>query len=72
MIGKVKKVWRLWCYALGAKTGKNTKEADTVALIRTVIFFSYLITNVAIVANAVRHWNNVDYTQNTSICVKKR
>jgi len=72
MVSKVRKVWRLWCYALGAKTGKDNNEADTVAIIRTVIFASYLITNVAIVANAVRHWNDVDYTQNTPICVKNR
>ena len=64
------KVWRLWCYALGEKQGKDKKEADTVALIRTVIFASYLTTNIAIVANAVRHWNDVDYTQNPPICVK--
>lgn len=51
-------VWRLWCYALGQKTGKNNKEADTVAVIRTVILASYFITNVAIVSNAVRHWND--------------
>lgn len=63
-------VWRLWCYALGEKQGKDKKEADTVALIRTVIFASYMITNVAIVANAVRHWNDIDYSQNASICVK--
>jgi len=50
--------WRLWCYALGQKTGKTNKEADTVAVIRTVILASYFITNVAIVSNAVRHWND--------------
>ena len=66
------KVWRLWCKALGEKQGKTNKEADTVAIIRTVIFTTYLTTNIAIVANAVRHWNDVDYTQNAPICVKNR
>jgi len=56
-------VWRLWCYALGEKQGKSNKEADIVAIIRTVILVSYMITNVAIVANAVRHWNDVEYTR---------
>jgi hypothetical protein len=46
---------------LGDKSGKDDREADTVAWIRTFIFVSYLVTNVAIVANAVRHWNDVDY-----------
>lgn len=66
------KVWRLWCYALGEKQGKDKKEADTVALIRTLIFVSYLTTNIAIVANAVRHWNDVDYSQRAAICVKNK
>lgn len=51
-------MWRLWCKALGEKAGKNDREADNVAYIRTFIFLTYLITNVAIVANAVRHWND--------------
>ena len=57
------KIWRIWAKALGAKEGKNDREADIVASIRTLIFVSYLVTNVAIVANAVRHWNDVDYQQ---------
>jgi hypothetical protein len=56
--------WRLWAKALGAKEGKDDREADTIAWIRTFIFVSYLVTNVAIVANAVRHWNDVE-------CVKQ-
>ena len=53
-----KTVWRLWAKALGEKATKCDKESDTVAIIRTFIFTTYLITNVAIVANAVRHWND--------------
>ena len=53
-------IWRLWAKALGAKEGKDDREADTIAWIRTFIFVSYLVTNVAIVANAVRHWNDVE------------
>ena len=52
-------IWRLWCKALGEKASNNDYEADKVALIRTFIFVTYLITNIAIVANAVRHWNDV-------------
>ena len=51
------KVWRIWAKALGAKEGKNDREADIIAGIRTVILVCYMVTNVAIVANAVRHWN---------------
>ena len=58
-MSKRKSVWRIWAKALGEKSGKDDREADTVAWIRTLIFISYLVTNVAIVANAVRHWNDV-------------
>lgn len=59
---KQKTAWRLWASALGEKAGKNDSEANTIAIIRTFIFLTYLITNIAIVANAVRHWNDIDYT----------
>ena len=54
------KVWRIWAKSLGAKDGRTDREADIIACIRTFIFVSYLVTNVAIVANAVRHWNDVN------------
>lgn len=53
-----KKLWRVWAKALGSKESNCDKEADTVAIVRTFIFASYLITNIAIVANAWRHWND--------------
>ena len=53
------RLWRLWAKALGQKEGNCDREADAVAIIRTVILVSYMVTNVAIVANAVRHWNDV-------------
>ena len=51
-------MWRIMAKALGAKEGKNEKEADMVALVRTVILFSYMLTNAFIVAGVVRHWND--------------
>ena len=53
------KVWRIWAKALGQKDGRNDREADIIAGIRTLIFVSYMVTNMAIVANAVRHWNDM-------------
>ena len=58
-MGKRKSAWRIWAKALGAKEGSNDREADIIAGIRTIIFVSYMVTNIAIVANAVRHWDNV-------------
>ena len=56
---KRKSAWRIWAKALGEKSGKTDRESDTIASIRTLIFVSYMVTNVAIVANAVRHWDDV-------------
>ena len=58
-MSKRKSAWRIWAKALGAKEGKNDREADIIAGIRTIILICYMVTNVAIVANAVRHWNDV-------------
>tara|TARA_B100000575_G_scaffold283464_1_gene276361 strand:- start:6354 stop:6593 length:240 start_codon:yes stop_codon:yes gene_type:complete len=53
----VKKVWRIWAKALGDKSGKNDREADFVAIIRTFIFIQLITTNCFIVSGVIRHWN---------------
>ena len=55
---KRKSLWRVWAKALGEKASDCDRESDIVAIIRTFVFLTYLITNVAIVSNAVRHWND--------------
>lgn len=55
---KLRQCWHLWAKALGEKTGRTKSEADQVALIRSVIFLSYFVTNCFIVAGVIRHWNN--------------
>lgn len=50
--------WRWWAKALGQKASKKDHEADKVAIIRTLIFTTYLVTNAFIVAGVMRHWNN--------------
>ena len=57
-----RKVWRIWAKALGRKDGLTDSEADAVAVVRSFIFVTYLITNCFIVANAIRHWNNTGTT----------
>lgn len=51
-------MWRLWCKALGQKASNDDTEADNIAYLRTLIFLTYLITNIFIVAGVVRHWND--------------
>lgn len=48
-------MWRLWARALGEKAGSK-QEADTVAFIRTLLILQAIVTNMFIIANAVRHW----------------
>ena len=69
-MSKRKSFWRIWAKALGEKSGKTDRESDTIAGIRTLIFVSYLVTNVAIVANAVRHWDDVKTVPPIAECPK--
>jgi len=50
-------MWRLWAKALGEKAHNTDHVADRIAVVRTVIFLTYLITNIFIVAGVIRHWN---------------
>ena len=49
-------MWHLWAKALGEKASNDDKEADKIAIIRTVIVLIYVITNIFIVACVIRHW----------------
>lgn len=55
---KPKNWWYIWSKSLGEKASSCNKTSDKVAMVRTIIFATYLITNIAIVANAIRHWND--------------
>jgi hypothetical protein len=52
----MKKIWRVWAKALGEKSGTTDKESDMIAIIRTIIILTYILTNLCIVAGIVRHW----------------
>ena len=52
----MRKIWRLWAKALGRKDGITDTESDKVALFRTLIILSYMITNMFIIAGVIRHW----------------
>ena len=54
----IRKGWRIWAKALGDKSGKSDREADFIAIIRTLIFLQLIITNCFIVAGNIRHWND--------------
>jgi hypothetical protein len=46
----------LWAKALGKKAHENDRQADKIAIIRTLIVLSYIITNCFIIAGVIRHW----------------
>jgi hypothetical protein len=50
------KLWRLWSKALGEKSGATDQESDRIAVIRTLIVLSYIITNCFIIVGIIRHW----------------
>jgi hypothetical protein len=51
-------MWRVWAKSLGQKASKCDKESDKIALVRTIIFTTYLVTNIFIIAGVIRHWND--------------
>lgn len=48
----------MWAKALGQKATKNDTESDYIAVIRSVVFGTYLFTNLFIIAGVIRHWND--------------
>jgi len=54
----IKNFWHIWSKSLGEKASTCDKTSDKVAIVRTFIFVTYLITNCFIIANAIRHWNS--------------
>ena len=57
-------IWKIWKYALGSFADDKTRDYDNVvAVVRTIILFTYLITNVFIISGVIRHWNYDNNTQ---------
>ena len=54
------KLWKIWKYSLGSFSDTKTEDYDDwVAIIRTCIFVSYMVTNIFIVSGVLRHWHDV-------------
>ena len=50
------RLWRLWCLSLGDKASDNTKDADMVAIMRTIVVLVNFITCFFIIAGVIRHF----------------
>ena len=54
---------RLWFKSLGTKASECDKESDLVGVVRTIIFLTYFITNIFIVAGVIKHWGDSNQNQ---------
>lgn len=64
----MKQLWRIWAKALGQKDGLNDREADRVAMVRTAIVVFTMITNLLIIVNVAKHWNDGTQTHAGAHC----
>ena len=56
----MRQIWTTWKYTLGSFSDTKTENYDDrIAIIRTIIFVSYMVTNAFIVSGVLRHWNDV-------------
>ena len=56
----MRQIWTIWKYTLGSFSDTKTENYDDwVALIRTCIFVSYMLTNFFIISGVLRHWNDL-------------
>ena len=53
----MRKIWRVWAKALGDKSGASNREADIIALVRTVVVGVNFITCFFIMAGVVHNWS---------------
>ena len=68
----MRELFRIWKYSLGSFSDSKTERYDDwIALIRTIIFVSYMVTNSFIVAGVVRHWDKVDCVTTNTEYIKK-
>ena len=63
-------MWRLWAKALGQKEGRDEKEADKIAIIRTLIMIQLVVTNGFIIAGNVKNlwWSDGQLTHGDTKC----
>lgn len=47
------KWWRIWAKSLGEKVGETNKQADSVAIIRTIWWVVHMLTCIFIILNAI-------------------
>ena len=69
----MRQIWTTWKYTLGSFSDTKTENYDDrIAIIRTCIFVSYMVTNFFIISGVLRHWHDVPSqlheTQEKRVC----
>jgi hypothetical protein len=49
-------LWKLWAKSLGEKASDNPREADAIAIFRTLIVLANFVTCFFIVSGIIHHW----------------
>lgn len=52
----MRKLWYFWAKALGEKASEKDREADVVALIRSLVILQAVVTNIFIIASIAHNW----------------
>ena len=52
----MRKIWTLWAKSLGDKSSELDREADIIAIMRTLIVLVNFIACMFIVINIIRKW----------------
>jgi hypothetical protein len=50
------RLWRIWAKALGEKSGATDREADYIAVVRSVIVGLNFVTCLFIIAGVIHNW----------------
>ncbi len=50
------RLWRIWAKALGEKSGATDREADYIAIVRSVIVGLNFVTCLFIIAGVIHNW----------------
>jgi len=52
----MKRLWRLWAKSLGEKQGSTDREADMIAMIRSIIVLVNFLTCFFIISGVIHNW----------------
>jgi hypothetical protein len=50
---KIRMWWRIWAKSLGEKVGETDRQANTIAVIRSIWWLTHMVTCMAIILYAV-------------------